>query len=598
VADERDEIRARVDLVELVGQRVALKRAGRNWKGLCPFHDDRNPSFHVSPEIGYYRCWSCGEKGDAFTWLMKTQNLTFREALEQLAKQVGVTLRARAGEASKSESEARAAAMDEALRFFREELRKNSFASEYCQGRGLSEEVRETWELGYAPDHGEALAIHLQKKKHSLSLCRTLFLVDQDPSGGFYDRFRGRLMFPIRDERGQLVAFGGRILGDGQPKYVNSGDTPILRKSRVLYGLHRAKRKLLETRSAVLVEGYLDVIACHRAGVEEAVASLGTSFADDHGRLLKRWCDRATVLYDGDEAGQKAAERACEILRTAGIQASVAVVPPGDDPDTLLEREGPAQVQKVVQSGVSPLAFTLRRLEMREDPAGAAFWNEAAAALAACDSPAEVDRHVSDLAAKYLKGQTESSARTTIYSRIREQRRYLRRGRAGVAAPIAATPVREGMHPVESLVFRAFLDLNLREPAWRAIRETGLLWTEPAARLGEALGDAFGAGPPSGSPREWIGSIEDEALRAALADAQFHTGLRIGGKLVEDAATAESLEAAVATLRKLREQRQAQELKTPSEDDEHLKKLHEHLAAKVKGRYDYTEEERERRLRS
>lgn len=569
MADERDEIRARIDLVELVGQRVALKRAGKNWKGLCPFHNDRNPSFYVSPDIGYYRCWSCGEKGDAFTWLMKTQNLEFREALELLARQAGVTLRPRSGEVSKGESELRAAAMEDAMRFFVDQLAHSSVARKYCENRGLDDETIQQWELGYAPDVGEALAIHLQKKKHSLALCKSLFLVDEDAGGGFYDRFRGRLMFPIRDERGQLVAFGGRIIGDSQPKYVNSGDTPIYRKSRVLYGLNRAKTALLEKKRAVLVEGYLDVIACHRAGVTEAVASLGTAFAEDHARLLKRWCDHATILYDADEAGQKAAERASEILRAAGLGVSVALVPKGDDPDTLLRREGPAAVQRAATQSISPLDFSLRRIAERNPPNSEEFWKETIGALAACLVPSEVDRHVTEIAANYMASQPETSARATLYSRIKDQRRALQRRVAGSRA-VASMPFRSGMAAPESVVFRAFLDEALRRSAWEAIREPGLLWSEPARRLGEGILQAFPEAPPAGPPKAWLAGLSENDIGATLADVEFAEGYQTAGKLIADALTASTLESALEKLRKARGERQVTQMKKEDGGDERL----------------------------
>lgn len=570
MADERDEIRSRINLVELVGQKVALKRTGKNWKGLCPFHDDRNPSFYVSPDIGYYRCWSCGESGDAFTWVMKTQNLTFYEALQALAKQAGVTLKPRSGDVSKTESDQRAAAMDASLRFFREQLQKSPSALAYCERRGLDDQVQKDWELGYAPDVGEALAVHLQRNKHPLPLCRALFLVDQDAGGGYYDRFRGRLMFPIRDERGQLVAFGGRLLGEGHPKYVNSGDTPIYRKSRVLYGLNHAKQKLLETRRAVLVEGYLDVIACHRAGVTEAVASLGTAFAEDHAKLMKRWCDKATILYDGDEAGQKAAERASEILKVAGIEPSVAVVSAGDDPDTLLKREGPDAVQKAATNTISPLAFTLQRLEARVEPSTAAFWDEATAAMAACDTPAEVDKHVTELAARHMKGQTEAGARITIYAWIKNHRRQQRKSAPLRIAQEGHKPFMSSMTPAEAVLFMAFLEEGYRAAAWTAIHEDGLIWTETAIALAAGLRASFPDRPPVGPPKDWIGQIESEGHRAKLADIQFYSGHKISGKPVEDVLYPESIESAIRTLRNQREQRRIGELKKEAAGEEKL----------------------------
>ncbi|MFQ3677909.1 MAG: DNA primase, partial [Fimbriimonadaceae bacterium] len=299
MAGEREEIRARISIVELVGQRVSLKRTGKDWKGLCPFHPDKNPSFSVSETTGRYRCWSCGETGDVFSWVMKTQNVDFPEALEILARQAGVELTPRAGAPDHSLRVRQLAAMEEALKFFREQLVRSREALGYVERRGLDQEILDAWEIGYAPADGSPLSRRLGKAGFPLEMCRDLFLVDQSGSG-YRDKFFNRLMFPIRNERGELVAFGGRVLGDGHPKYINSGDTPIFRKSRVLYGMFRAREAMRRRRHAVLVEGYLDVIACHRAGVDTAVASLGTALAEEHAQLLRRWVDEVTIFYDGD----------------------------------------------------------------------------------------------------------------------------------------------------------------------------------------------------------------------------------------------------------------------------------------------------------
>ena len=254
MAGEIEEIRARINIVDLVSQRVQLKKTGKNYQGLCPFHDDKRPSFTVNPVVGRYRCWSCGETGDIFNWVMKTQNVPFAEALQLLAAQAGVELTNRPNPQERSERALHLEIMEEALKFFREQLSKSSTAQDYLTRRGIDESTIAEWELGYAPDVGEALAVHLRKKAYALSVCRSLFLVEEDASGGYYDKFRGRLMFPIRDERGDLVAFGGRVLGDGVPKYINSSDTPVYRKSRVLYGLNRALGHIsrMKPRQAVL----------------------------------------------------------------------------------------------------------------------------------------------------------------------------------------------------------------------------------------------------------------------------------------------------------------------------------------------------------
>ncbi|HZH98329.1 MAG TPA: DNA primase, partial [Fimbriimonadaceae bacterium] len=398
--DETDEIRARVNIVDLVGSSVNLKKAGKDWKGLCPFHQDRNPSFQVSPQLGRYRCWSCGEHGDIFTWVMKTQNVEFREALEILAKQAGVTLKSKKPSGPDTKP-MQLSAMEAALQFFRDALIKSPAARAYCERRGISDDVIARWEIGYAPDVGEALANHLKRGGFSLNECKALFLVDQDAGGGFFDKFRGRLMFPIRDERGELVAFGGRLLGDGHPKYINSSDTPLYKKSRVLYGMYRAKDAMRETRTAVMVEGYLDVIACHSAGVTNAVASLGTALSEEHAKLLARWCDGVTILYDSDAAGEKAAGRGIEVLEAEKLRIRVALMPAGEDPDTLLRTAGAAAVQDAVKKGVKPLDYRIRSIEKRLKSDQEEFWNEIAAALATEPLEMERSKHILRLAPTY-----------------------------------------------------------------------------------------------------------------------------------------------------------------------------------------------------
>ncbi|MEQ1933140.1 MAG: CHC2 zinc finger domain-containing protein, partial [Fimbriimonadaceae bacterium] len=199
MADELDDIRSRISIVDLVGQVVRLKRSGKNWTGLCPFHADKKPSFSVSDQSGYYRCWSCGESGSIFDWVMKTQNLTFGEAVKVLAEQAGVVLSKQAKPEQKEVKLGRLAAMESALKFFQTELTRSNSARDYCKNRGLDESVMATWEIGYAPDVGDAMARHLQKAGFPLDECKELFLVDQGSDGGYYDKLRGRLMFPIRD---------------------------------------------------------------------------------------------------------------------------------------------------------------------------------------------------------------------------------------------------------------------------------------------------------------------------------------------------------------------------------------------------------------
>lgn len=525
MADETREIRARVDLVDLVSQRVSLKKAGKTWKGLCPFHEDRNPSFTVSSETGRYKCWSCGEAGDIFTWVMKTQNVEFKDALQILAKAAGVTLSRSGPKQDSSQREVWQTAMAEALSFFKEQLAKSSHAIEYCERRGLSKEVLETWELGYAPDVGDALAGTLKRKGLPLAECKQLFLVDTDSSGGFFDKFRARLIFPIRDERGELVAFGGRLLGDGVPKYINSSDTPIYRKSRVLYGMNRAKEALQKERRAVLVEGYLDVIACHQAGVTGALASLGTSLAEDHARLLKRWCDEVVILYDSDAAGQKAAHRAVDILKVEGLKVRIALMPDGEDPDTLLKSGGTGAVLRTIEKSVAPMEFDLHELQKRLKPSQTEFWDEAVGILATAPNEMELDRFIVQLAPLYPGLRDPVEAIKTIRREVDRQRKrpaprvpYV--AKAIVEPAVVVTDV-QSLKVAELIVLRAFLSEDLREAAWEALQDADLMMTGLGADIASAINGAFPLKAPEGPPSLWLSEVQPEAMVGALNDLQY-----------------------------------------------------------------------------
>jgi DNA primase len=573
VSDQVDEVRSRIDIVELVGQTVPLKRAGKNWKGLCPFHQDRNPSFYVNDQTGYYKCWSCNESGDIFTWVMKTQNVDFREALEILAQRAGVKLEKRSPKDEGLRS-AQIRTMAEALSFFQSELQKSTAAREYCERRGIGPEVIDRWELGYAPDVGEALASHLRRKGFRLADCQALFLVEDDGTGGFYDKFRGRLIFPIRNERGDLVAFGGRVLGDGIPKYINSGDTPLYRKSRVLYGMQHAKEPMRAGEPAVLVEGYLDVIACHAAGVESAVASLGTSLSEEHAKLLARWTDRVHILYDSDAAGEKAAARAAEVLGQEGLKVKVALMPKGEDPDTLLRTAGADAVRKAANQGLTPLEYRLRSIEQRFQPSDEDYWREAVAALAAASSEMERTHFIHKLAPQYPDLRDPIEARKALTRMVQAERRRTAPTAAGAAsAPRAVAqdrPPRATMKSAEATLFRAILDRDLRRTAWEALQEPDLFLTGTATDLAAALVEAFPEGAPEGAPAEWLHRV-DEAHRERLIEFS----------LSETQISDEFLDDTLSLLRRKREERSLAELKQHTGDDR-LAQIQAHLR-KLKG---------------
>lgn len=570
MADDLAEIRRRIDIVDLVGQRVNLKKAGKNWKGLCPFHNDKNPSFNVSQELGRYNCWSCGAKGDIFTWVMETQQVDFAEAMRILAKQAGITLSGRGEKRDKSRDERLEAAMADAQTFFVKQYQSSEEAKAYTQGRGIPADVVSHWEVGFGPNVGDLLARTLQKQGHQLTECKELFLVDKDASGGYYDRYRGRLMFPIRDERGRLVAFGGRIIGGGEPKYINSSDTPLYSKSRVLYGLDKAKHAMAKTKVGVLVEGYLDVIACHRAGVTAAVASLGTALAEDHVKLLKKWCERVVVLYDSDSAGQKAAERAADLLQEAGLGVRVAMMPQGEDPDTLLKAQGPAAVEKAVDAAMPAVEFRLwllrQRFAVHEDD----FWTGAYAALATATDELEIERYAHELAGNYPGTKDRLAAKQAIKRQVARMRRgtSTESGRRPVGRQASQSAI--GLTGPEQAVFRGLLGPSTKRDAWEALREPDLMVTGAAEAAARDFLAIYPEGPPEGPAVEWVPALPEGPALDLLS--------RI---FMDDSAplTSDFLQDALDRLRAKRESRAAHELlqSNAEPDDQALRDFTERM---------------------
>lgn len=515
MADEVDEVRARIDIVDLVESTgVALRKTGRNFLGLCPFHPDRKPSLTVTPLTGRYKCFACGEGGDIFNWVMKTQNVDFPEALRRLAERAGVTLsRRNAAESAvaRSETETQRKMMEAALAFFRSELSKSTTAKEYCERRSLDAATLKTWEIGYAPDVGEALVALLKREGFSLATAKELFLVDGDSSRGYGDKFRGRIIFAIRDERGHVVAFGGRVLGDALPKYINSADTPLYRKSRVVFGLWQARDRMRLTRNAILTEGYLDTIACHQAGLSEAVASLGTSLTEEQAKLLKRWADVATILYDGDDAGLKAADRAATILGDAGLVVKIAMLPPGQDPDTLLRSNGPQALKEVVDAAVSPLDFRIAVLERTVKPSDPAFWNEAYALLATAPNELEMMRHVERLAPQYPGVSDVIAARKALRSEALRRKRAGKRNSLEPSLPTIASVAVRSVDSAELALLHAYLSLPDREELHAYMTDPSLFTTETGRQISAAVLDAFPASAPDGPPATWLANLGDVA---------------------------------------------------------------------------------------
>ncbi|MFE5671489.1 DNA primase [Agromyces sp. NPDC056523] len=374
-----EEVKARTNIADIVGEHVALKSAGvGSMKGLCPFHDERSPSFHVRPQLGYYHCFGCGESGDVYTFLQRMDHVSFTEAVERLAGRIGFELHYEdGGPAAEHGNRARLLAANQAAaEFFVERLTsaEAEVGRRFLGERGFDAVAAKHFGVGFAPKSWDALTDHLKAKGFTTEELAAAGLVSQGDRG-VYDRFRGRLIWPIRDVTGQTVGFGARKLLDDDPgpKYLNTPETAIYHKAQVLYGLDLAKRDIAKTHRVVVVEGYTDVMACHLAGVTTAIATSGTSFGVDHIKVLRRvlgddsGVGEVVFTFDGDAAGQKAAMRAFAEEKRFAAQTFVAVAPDGLDPCDLRLARGDAAVRSLVEAKTPMFEFVIRHTLARFD---------------------------------------------------------------------------------------------------------------------------------------------------------------------------------------------------------------------------------------
>lgn len=448
-------IRDRADIAEIVGEHVVLKRSGRNLTGLCPFHSERTPSFNVNPERGIFRCFGCGEGGDVFAFVQRLHNLSFPEALKLLAERYGIQLGERDKEADDARKQLREV-NDLTAKFFQSCLRHPEAgreAREYLAKRGLPEELWEKFALGYAPAEWDALTRHLHKHGVPLEIQEAAGLVRRRKDGsGAYDMFRGRVIFPITAALGQVIAFGGRILKEAErePKYLNSPDTPLYQKGHHLYGLAQAKGRMQDVDRAILVEGYMDVVALHQFGFGEAVGVLGTALTREQAKSLLRYTKRVVVSYDADRAGQMATDRGVatleEVSQGMGLEARIIRVPSGKDPDAFLREKGPAAFEGLIGSAPSLWDYQIARAieGVKGDPDTAEYRQRVAEACAPILAriPSEIVK--AEIAKRLLDGygvnaspEQEAGLRLEIGRRMRHNKKpRLAPGRTGV------TPVR------------------------------------------------------------------------------------------------------------------------------------------------------------
>ena len=365
--DVIEQVREAADLVGIVGEHVELKRAGADWRGPCPFHGGTHRNFAVIPKKGMFYCFVCHEAGDVFTFLMKRLGMDYPTAVREVARRCGIVIPERAGPAGPDPREPLFSAVAAAHEWFARQLREAAVgepARRYLVERGLDLETAAVLGLGYAPPGG-ALLDALKGLGLEIPVLLEGGLVVKREDGTVVPRFRGRLLFPIHDLRGRVVAFGGRVIGEGEPKYLNSPDTPVFHKGQLLYNLHAAKQAIRKAERAVLVEGYFDVLAVSRAGVEEVVAPLGTGLTADQAALLRRYTGHVVLLYDSDEAGLRATFRAADELLRHGMRVSVATLPEQEDPDTLVRGGGARALEEVLRQAVDVLERKIQLLERR-----------------------------------------------------------------------------------------------------------------------------------------------------------------------------------------------------------------------------------------
>ena len=404
-----EEVRMKNDIVDVISQYVRLTRRGSSYFGLCPFHNEKTPSFSVTPSKQMYYCFGCGAGGNVYNFVMQYENYSFGEALSHLAERAGVELpKIEYSKEARAKAEKRAALLEinkKAAQYFYYQLRREGGknAHDYLTGRGLSEETIRKFGLGYSDKYSDDLYKYLKSQNYSDELLRESGLFNVDERQGMYDKFWNRVIFPIMDVNNRVIGFGGRVMGDGKPKYLNSPETTIFDKSRNLYGLNVARTT--RKNYLILCEGYMDVISMHQAGFNQAVASLGTALTPGQASLMKRYTDNVLITYDSDEAGVKAALRAIPILKTAGLSTKVINMRPYKDPDEFIKALGPEAFQERIDQAENSFMYEIAVIEKkydRKDPEESTkFEREVAAKLVTFSEKLERDNYMKAVSQRF-----------------------------------------------------------------------------------------------------------------------------------------------------------------------------------------------------
>jgi DNA primase len=525
-----DDNKARVldatDIVALIGRTVALRKVGGRFVGLCPFHSERSPSFSVNPERRFFYCFGCKENGNAIDFVMKRDKIEFVDALDLLAREAGIELvRSKKNAENASIRQQLLDAQSAAQKFFRRMILTPDAkpARQYLSGRGFNDATLDDFRVGFAPDAWDAFLSSGEAKPFSQDmLSQAGLLKKREGSDGFYDTFRGRIMFPIRDESGKPVAFGGRILpgSDNPAKYLNSPETPLFSKGRTIFGLDLAREKIKQTGTAVIVEGYTDVLMAHQFGASNVVSILGTALTENHVNLLRRFGQKIVLLFDGDAAGGGAAERSLDAFLSAPIEIAVATLPEGLDPDEMFLRQGPEAFAKLIDEAVSPLEY---------------FWNADRSKLLAqggteSDQQAAIDAFLGRMSGLLEQPNADSIKLTAALARLGhkagipldtllKKRQTLAIRMTGLRRAAGVAGVKRDIPSAREKVETQLLTLVLNHPEfWIRVQSSVQLedFSTPAtARLAEVVWDHFRHVGPTGWD-ELMASLSEEVKPLAL----------------------------------------------------------------------------------
>ncbi len=445
-----EEVRSSNDIVDVISQYVTLKRSGRNYFGLCPFHKEKSPSFSVSPDKQIYHCFGCGVGGNVFHFLSKIENITFRESIEELAERAGITLPVLDSREDTKQMELKTKVYEInalAAQFYHENLYKPSskIAQEYIKKRKLDNKTLQSFLIGYSGNFDELYQMLKQKGYTEEQMMASSMIVKSD-RGRYLDRFRKRVMFPIQDVRGKIIAFGGRVLDDSKPKYMNSPETIVYSKGRHLFGMNLAKNS--GSKKIIIVEGYMDAISLHQRGINNAVASLGTALTEAQGRLLRKYSEQVIIGYDADGAGQAATLRGLEILQNLGCDIRILQIEGAKDPDEFVVKYGPERFNLYVEKAISLIEYKVKMLkkELNIDNANdkIKFLNEIAKLLSKITNELEKEVYVEKIAKEYGISQE------AIYAQINKLM-YANQKGIKVLEKNTAVPVRKKVEQAEQL---------------------------------------------------------------------------------------------------------------------------------------------------